>query len=147
MSNEEPTPAQQLYSTFTAWDMLNPHDWRSAVWSIVAANWRKAPAVLRAQRERREALRAEITDRQWRAPEAFVGEAENAAVEAAALLGFALARTWPERIADLADWPARAWSYAQLSESVATLDQWKAAHAGTLPMVPVPPAVEEAAPP
>lgn len=136
MPTDEPKPIE-VFSTFSAWDQLAPHEWRGAVWAAVDVNVERVPWVAEARRTFRTVAREQITDQQWRAIDEVTHEVTNASVAAAALMGFALARTWPERIEDLATWTARAWEYANLSDNPTTLKEWQDAHSHAQPMVEV----------
>ena len=107
-------------STFAAWSELEPLEWRSAVWAVVDQLYPHAPEVLAAEAQRQELFATALDPVLRDDLDGSVREVINSASQAAAVLGFALARTWPAQPEDLPAWAERAWDYAALHRPILT---------------------------
>jgi hypothetical protein len=82
---------------------LNPAaSWQDAASSIASAVWARAPEAVQLQ----EADPTESED--------YKATTIDLALRMGAIVGYALARTYPERLEDLGDWARRACAYADL---------------------------------
>jgi hypothetical protein len=115
-----PTQTAKPLDTFAALLHPAPTDWRAAlalaVEPIVSAHLADSPektaydAVLERLRGIDPQLMLEV--------EAEAGELRYQAIVAGALVGYALARTWPARLEDYAGWLQAAAAYAELERPI-----------------------------
>jgi hypothetical protein len=108
-------------STFKTWQDLQPGDWRRAVGDAAGSAWEAHPAHQR-QHQKLQALIAQVRAHDIELSLRLEDEAFHLAIVAlniGSVLGYALAKTWPDGIHGLDGWIDRASAFADLD----TLEQ------------------------
>ncbi len=116
-------------SVFAAWYRSQPTEWRSAVAAIIDQCWIVYPPANEANSAVNDELR-KLPEGTRDTLEELLLPLYEAIAEGAAIMGYALAKTWPSSLEELHGWMERAAVYGRLDTPALTVKQ--AQNAGIL---------------